>query len=748
MTWYKVTIPSNIKYVILHESPWEVSQVRKFLPKEYYPMATIWHFMKTSSTKLDIDVSKWELLWKLDSSKKQNIENIWKAIEVVKKNGWKVILATDADREWAVIAHSIVEYFKLKPGEYLMHKDPWSLIEKEYMKNLNESLSDYDKNMAEAWITRQILDKYVWFEVTEHLWNVSSKYKSFLEDIKKEIQEKIEKFEKNNKEVLETNEWVKKAIQVYKDLFIEDKKDKTKEEEEADEKRIKKWEVFESLEQFDNRKGTSFWRVQTVSLILLVLKEFEKFEKELDRKVNIQAKDKNDFLWEYSKNVELETNIPKMREIYDIINNAFKDKKIKSIKVKDIESKIQKKTPPTTLDTIAAQKWLSSQFWYNVKSAMKYLQTTYESWLTTYMRTDTNATTAEYDEYFKWSIQDFWENYVYRKYTIKGAQEGHIWILPTQKYDVNKLMNEETSKLTKEEFNVFEYVVRRTLAAFMDEAQIEYFTYTLEVKWEGWKEEFILKDSNIIKEWYLSIFTYELGKYKQKVFYKKWEEIDIKEFIWKEKDIKLPGWYNETSFIEELKKNWIWRPSTYASIIETLKEKNYIKMSGSKIEVTPKWFWVYKVVTTDDKRFWRFKNVNFTVKMEEWLDLIAQWKINRNSVLNWVKREIDEFKTEEPKKEVSSSATNWTSLWKCPSCWKWEIVENAKAYGCTNWKVGCKFTIWKETMWHTFSLDEVSYMIKNKESQQLTFKSKAWKDFNAKLVFDKKKWFQFEFIND
>jgi len=723
---YKLNIPSTTKYLILHESPSEVRTIRTYIPKDYIWMATIWHFMKTSPKELDIDCNTWKLNWKPDISKKENVKNIWEAIKIIRKNWWKVILAWDHDREGQVINFSVVDHFKLKSNEYVVHRNPWSLAKDSYLKNLLNPLPTLDMGPVEAGITRQLLDKYVWFEMSSHLWNMSSKYKPYLDKIKEDIEKKVKKFEENNKEVLENNKNIRKIIEEYKNID------------------------FKKLETFEERKWISFWRVQTISLILLVQKELEKFEKELDRKVNIQAEDKDKLLWEYSKNWELETNIWKMRKIYSLLESWFKNKTIKKIIIKDIQSSIKKVSPPTTLDTIMAQKSLSWEFWFSSKRIMEILQKTYEWGLTTYMRTDTNATWPEEDKYIKEMLDSLWEEYFYRKYTVKWAQEGHIWILPTEKYNIESLKDvkkKDWTKLTEDEYKVFEYIIRRTVSAFMWEAKIEYFNYILEVELENWiKEQFILKDTNIIEEWFLKVFIYAKRKYKQKVFYKKWEEIEILKFIWKEKDIKLPGGYTETSFTEELIKNWIGRPSTYVSNIENLIDKKVIQKKWNKLIVTPKGFWVYQVVTQNDKDFWRFKNITFTAKMEEGLDLIAKKKIDRKPVLNWVKEEIDKLKELAPKREVSKS--NWKSLWSCPSCKKWEIIENAKAWGCSNWKWGCKFTIWRRVMWnYDLTEEERDSMIKNLESPTLNLTSKWGKEYKAKLIFKKKKGFEAEFVN-
>ena len=297
-------IPSDLKYLILHESPGEVKTINAYLPKGFYAMATIWHFLKTSSSELDLDTNTWELNLKPDSGKKDVLKYIQEAIDIVRKNWGFVILAWDPDREWAVINYEIVHYFKLKPGEYVVHWNPTSLVEKEYMEWIKKP-KKLDMNMVHAWLWRQALDKYVGFLMTQFLWDTSSNYKPYLEGIQSLLKSKIEQFEKKNQEILKTNKSVKKIIDSYKTID------------------------FEKLNTFEERKWISFWRVQTASLILLVLKEFEKFDKEFERKVNIQALDWKELTWEYSRNEELEKNSVIMKQIFDKLDNWLKKKQLK-----------------------------------------------------------------------------------------------------------------------------------------------------------------------------------------------------------------------------------------------------------------------------------------------------------------------------------------------------------------------------------------------------------------------------------
>lgn len=715
---YSTSIPTNIKYLLLHESPGESKTVNQFLPQGYYSMATIWHFLKTSEKDLDIDINTWTQNLKLDPSKRDVISNIQKAIDIVRKNHWQVVLCWDPDREWATINWSVYQYFKLKKGEYVVHWNPTSLVEKEYMKWVNNPKDDLDWDLVSSWHARQILDKYVGYKNTELLWDLWSNYNDYLQYIKTYINNKLDNFETVNKDVVSRVDSVKKIIKSFRDLD------------------------FDSLNTFDKRKWTSFGRVQSAWLILLVQKELEKFDKKLEFKLNLLWNDSNWLTWEY---IDQES---------DKLNDIYQDlcKWIKSIRVSNIESSVKKVSPPDTLDTLRAQTSLWSTFWFNLETIMKTLQELYEKGLTTYMRTDTNSTSPAYDEYIKEMLDDINETYIYREYSEKDAQAWHVWILPTQKYDLNTI---DQHNLTPIQQDVFEYIVRRTLSAFMEESKIKYTTYTFEVTTSSNNTyTFILKDSDIVEEWFLKVFTYGRDKYNKKVFYNIGDTVIINEWILREKEIKLSWSYTETSFVSELKKNGIGRPSTWASIVSTLKDKEYVKIKDKKLVVTPKWYWVYSIITKDPKAFWRFSQIDFTKQMEDDLDLIAKWKLEKNTMLNSIKDEVESI-SKNSKSSWGTINHSWgsnttESCGVCNSCKKWTIekkqVNGKDVWSCSNWKWGCKFTIWGITAWHTITDDESDYMIKNLESEVIDdFVSKSWKNFSAKLVFNKKKWFEFKF---
>ena len=149
--------------------------------------------------------------------------------------------------------------------------------------------------------------------------------------------------------------------------------------------------------------------------------------------------------------------------------------------------------------------------------------------------------------------------------------------------------------------------------------------------------------------------------------------------------------------IKELEKLGIGRPSTYTSIIETLKDRNYIKVENRSITVTDKGIKVSDYLT---ENFSNIINVGFTAEMEKLLDEIAEGKADRVQSLKdfWevVKKALSDVRkkqAEKPKEEKK-----YVIVGKCPQC-DGDLVERegkfGKFVGCKNYPK-CKYIRKKE----------------------------------------------------
>ncbi len=86
-----------------------------------------------------------------------------------------------------------------------------------------------------------------------------------------------------------------------------------------------------------------------------------------------------------------------------------------------------------------------------------------------------------------------------------------------------------------------------------------------------------------------------------------------------------------------------------------------------------------------------------------------------------------------------ASATEVRSIGTCPACGEGEVLENSRAWGCSNWQGddGCKYTIWKVVAGKELTRAQVEVLIQGETTQEIEgFTSKAGKSFSARLAVD------------
>jgi DNA topoisomerase III len=198
--------------------------------------------------------------------------------------------------------------------------------------------------------------------------------------------------------------------------------------------------------------------------------------------------------------------------------------------------------------------------------------------------------------------------------------------------------------------------------------------------------------------------------------------------------------------------------STRAQIIETLLKRQYVQRKGKNLIPLEKGIYLIKVLKT----FPISKTLTLaseTAKWEEELENIAvnsvlpkdfikaikhfintsveEWKEFNPNTIAHIKAPILPDSPTGPKKAGTFQQQNKEALGNCPKC-KGQVLEGPKSYSCENWRTGCKFTIWKTIAKKKISKSQAKKIIKNGLSDQLKgFKSKAGKDFEAKLKLEK-----------
>jgi len=271
--------------------------------------------------------------------------------------------------------------------------------------------------------------------------------------------------------------------------------------------------------------------------------------------------------------------------------------------------------------------------------------------------------------------------------------------------------------LTEDEKKVFDLVALRFLAVF-------YPAFVYESTWaavECEEESFVSKGMHVIdKGW--TIFNIK-AKAKKKEEEEtelpelhEGEEVEIiKAEVLKNKT-KPPQPYTEATLLtamenagrfvddeelkEQLKESGLGTPATRAAIIERLITVGYAQRKGKSLVPTEKGKNLIRIVPEE------LKSPQTTGKWEKGLSSIAKGKMQSERFMGSIERFVyyiigeaqkgsEEVKFE---KETRAAKGKKSSLGKCPMCGKGEIYENTKAYFCTEWKNGCKFTLWKNVL--------------------------------------------------
>jgi DNA topoisomerase-1 len=437
-------------------------------------------------------------------------------------------------------------------------------------------------------------------------------------------------------------------------------------------------------------KGLSAGRVQSVALRLIVEREKE-----------IKAFVKKEYwtieaLLQKVKNGEFKALLiqkgKKKLGKFAIKNKEQAEKIVKDLddteyKVKNIERKQRKRSPlaPFKTSTLQQESW--QRFKFPAKMTMGIAQALYEKGLITYHRTDSTNLSQEALEKAKNIILDKWgKNYLpgaSRQFKTKAkvAQEAHEAIRPSYP---EKTPEKLKSNLEEVQFKLYDLIWRRFIACQMKEAVFDATIVDILAKAYAFRATGqILKFDGFLKVYPMRYEEAELPELKKN------EMLKLKKLIPEQHFTQPPPRYTEASLIKELEKNGVGRPSTYASIISVIQERNYIKKNEKKQ------FYPEEIgITVSDllvEHFPKIVDINFTAKMEENLDKIANGKKEWTNTLEnfykpFAKNLNKKYKEIEKKVETTEK--------KCPKCGSPLVVRMSrfgKFYGCSNYPK-CKFT--------------------------------------------------------
>lgn len=381
--------------------------------------------------------------------------------------------------------------------------------------------------------------------------------------------------------------------------------------------------------------NTSAGRVQSVALKLICDLE-DKIKDFIPEKYwDVKGKFQKQWLWNLFK-VDGK-KIEKLKD-FEVVKRI---KKLEKEKFTVLEAKVMKKTKraPFPLKTSTLQQLASSYLGFSASRTMSLAQKLYEGidiegshkGLITYMRTDSTRISLEAKDMAKsYILENFGEEYISdvkekKERSKQKIQDAHEAIRPTDVYITPKKLE---GILDQNQWKLYRLIWERFLISELASMKYEQF----EVIVEKDKIEFRGSMNKILFDGYYKIFKEE-EELNLEDFPKiqQGDCLELSKLEIKEDMTKPPTRLTESSLVKVLETEGIGRPSTYASIIETLRKREYISMEKRSFVPTEIG---YEVKTQLEKYFPSIMNVKFTAELETELDSVDEGKEDWISLLS------------------------------------------------------------------------------------------------------------------
>ncbi len=308
------------------------------------------------------------------------------------------------------------------------------------------------------------------------------------------------------------------------------------------------------------------------------------------------------------------------------------------LRVNAVEKKQRKRNPAAPFTTSTMQQEAARKLGFSAQRTMMTAQRLYEGMetdegtvgLITYMRTDsvTLASVAldEIRAYIKqqYGAENLPDTARVFKTKAKNAQEAHEGIRPTS---VERTPESLKNRLTSEQFKLYTLIWKRTVACQMVHAVFDQVALDLLPVDRPETGRFRATGSTLVKPGFIAVYQEgqddvkdeEADKTLPKV--QEGDILDLNEIKADQHFTEPPPRFSEASLVKTLEEYGIGRPSTYASIISTLKNRDYVEMDSRRFIPTDRGRVVNGFLTT---HFTQYVDYGFTARMEDLLDEVSR----------------------------------------------------------------------------------------------------------------------------
>lgn len=567
---------STEKSLVIVESPAKARTISKFLGSGYQVEASIGHVRDLPSgakempeqyksepwAYLGVDVEHdFQPVYIVPADKKKQVAKLKEALKSAKD----LYLATDEDREGEAISWHLREVLKPKVP---VHRLVFHEITRDAIQSALESPRQIDDGLVRAQETRRILDRLYGYDVSQLLWKKVG-------------------------------------------------------------------------------RGLSAGRVQSVAVRLIVERERERMAFHSASYWDVDAVFKTAAKQSFAATlVSLAgRRIPEGKD-FDPATGALKNKSLMllsgaetqelvarlrgtAFRVTGVEVKPFSEKPKAPFTTSTLQQEANRKLGFTARRTMQTAQRLYENGYITYMRTDSTtlaqvAVTAARDLV----RSEYGEKFLYgapRVYSskVKNAQEAHEAIRPAG--HPFKKPEALRGELDSDQFRLFDLIWKRTIASQMADALKQRMTITI----EGGDAVFQASGTAILFEGFLRAYVEGSDDPEAEIADKEsllpsvrdGEPLDVQSMDPKEHTTQPPSRYSEASLTRTLEEKGIGRPSTYASIIDTIQNRDYVFKKGNAL--VPSWT-AFSVVRLLEDHFAPLVDYEFTAQMEDLLDSISR----------------------------------------------------------------------------------------------------------------------------
>ncbi len=624
------------KNLVIVESPAKTKTLSKFLGKDFDIMATVGHIIDLPKSKLSIDV---ENDFKPDYAVIKGKEKVIAEIKKAAKKADHVFLAPDPDREGEAIAWHVANSIKGN-GKQKIHRISFNEITKPAVLEAIKNPGKIDMNLVNAQQARRVLDRLVGYIVSPFLWKTVA-YN------------------------LSAGRVQSVALRL----------------------------VCEREEEIIAFKPEEYWQV----IATLATTKKEEFEARL-----FKIEDKT---------VATPTDEGKNRIVITSekeVNGYLKELNGQKYVVTEVEDSQRTRNPYAPFITSTLQQEASKVYGFSPKQTMGIAQKLYEGieignegavGLITYMRTDSvRVSNVAIDAVRGYIAHEFGKDYLPAKPILygskKGAQDAHEAIRPT-----NVELSPEKVKrhLTAQEFKLYDIIWKRFVASQMNPAKYDVETITI----TAGRFEFRATAQRIKFDGFLKVYheskepdensNGENGDDKLPAL-KENDKLNLEKLTPNQSFTKPPPRYSEAMLVKRMEADGIGRPSTYASIISTIKDRKYVDAKERKLFPTDLGKTVNKILTESLPEIF---DVKFTAEMEKELDLVEDgtddWVKVVGDFYKPFKKTIDSLKKKT--KAIKESLTEATDI-KCEKCGSPMIMRwgrNGQFLACSSYPE-CKST--------------------------------------------------------